>query len=76
MTGDGDRPFAHGDSLDETQMPPVPTWVTDSSSMSDAYALAKRAQGLERRPSDERLFLEHVSEVGKLLYWIRAVGVD
>jgi (p)ppGpp synthase/HD superfamily hydrolase len=36
--------------------------------LSDAFSLAARAHGSERRPSDGRLFLEHVTEVAGLLH--------
>jgi hypothetical protein len=36
--------------------------------LSDAFSLAAKAHGSERRPSDGRLFLEHVSEVAGLLH--------
>jgi hypothetical protein len=35
--------------------------------LSDAFALAATAHGIQRRPSDGRLFLEHVTEVAGLL---------
>jgi (p)ppGpp synthase/HD superfamily hydrolase len=36
--------------------------------LSDAFSLAIRAHGSDRRPSDGRLFLEHVTEVAGLLH--------
>ena len=39
-----------------------------SEYLRDAFDLAARAHGSERRPSDGRLFLEHVSEVAGLLH--------
>jgi (p)ppGpp synthase/HD superfamily hydrolase len=39
-----------------------------SGYLSDAFALAAKAHGSQRRPSDGRLFLEHVSEVAGLLH--------
>lgn len=46
----------------------TPQWVLASSYLSDAFSLAARAHGSERRPSDGRLFLEHVTEVAGLLH--------
>ncbi len=45
----------------------TPGWIRASSYLSDAFSLAARAHGSERRPSDGRLFLEHVTEVAGLL---------
>lgn len=45
----------------------TPEWILDSEYLSDAFHLAARAHSSERRPSDGRLFLEHVSEVAGLL---------
>jgi len=39
-----------------------------SEYLSDAFTVAAKAHGSERRPSDGRLFLEHVSEVAGLLH--------
>lgn len=47
---------------------PAPDWVSASPLLSDAFSLAARAHGSERRPSDGRLFLEHVTEVAGLLH--------
>lgn len=46
----------------------TPQWIMASSYLSDAFSLAARAHGSERRPSDGRLFLEHVTEVAGLLH--------
>lgn len=46
----------------------TPEWISASEYLSDAFYLAARAHGSERRPSDGRLFLEHVSEVAGLLH--------
>jgi hypothetical protein len=46
----------------------TPQWVLASSYLSDAFSLAARAHGSERRPTDGRLFLEHVTEVAGLLH--------
>ena len=44
-----------------------PEWISDSPLLGDAFALAMRAHRSDRRPSDGRLFLEHVTEVAGLL---------
>ena len=46
----------------------TPGWISASEYLTDAFYLAARAHGSERRPSDGRLFLEHVSEVAGLLH--------
>jgi HD domain len=46
----------------------TPEWISASEYLSDAFHLAARAHGSERRPSDGGLFLEHVSEVAGLLH--------
>jgi guanosine-3',5'-bis(diphosphate) 3'-pyrophosphohydrolase len=46
----------------------IPQWIMASCYLSDAFSLAARAHGSERRPSDGRLFLEHVTEVAGLLH--------
>ena len=48
-------------------MSAVPEWISSSRLLSKAFRLATRAHGAERRPSDGRLFLEHVAEVAGLL---------
>lgn len=50
------------------EIPGTPEWISASDYLSDAFHLAARAHGSERRPSDGRLFLEHVSEVAGLLH--------
>jgi guanosine-3',5'-bis(diphosphate) 3'-pyrophosphohydrolase len=50
------------------EIPGTPEWILDSECLTDAFHLAARAHGSERRPSDGRLFLEHVSEVAGLLH--------
>jgi guanosine-3',5'-bis(diphosphate) 3'-pyrophosphohydrolase len=45
----------------------LPQWVSATPLLRDAHALAERAHGQQRRPSDKRLFLEHVTEVAGLL---------
>lgn len=35
--------------------------------LAEAYSLAASAHGSQRRPTDRRLFLDHVAEVGRLL---------
>jgi (p)ppGpp synthase/HD superfamily hydrolase len=49
----------------------MPEWISASGYLSNAFYLAARAHGSERRPSDGRLFLEHVSEVAGLLHRLR-----
>jgi HD domain-containing protein len=44
-----------------------PDWVSASPLLSEAFALAASAHGVDRRPSDGRLFIEHVTEVAGLL---------
>jgi len=44
-----------------------PEWISSSSLLEGAFALAAKAHGSTRRPSDDRLFLEHVVEVANLL---------
>jgi hypothetical protein len=46
----------------------LPGWIADSSLLSRAYSLAERAHGSDRRPTDRRLFLEHVTEVATFLH--------
>ena len=45
-----------------------PAWIADSPLLSRAHALAERAHGWERRPTDGRLFLEHIIEVASYLH--------
>jgi (p)ppGpp synthase/HD superfamily hydrolase len=49
------------------RLPALPQWVSATPLLRKAYALAERAHGQQRRPSDNRLFLEHVTEVAGLL---------
>lgn len=44
-----------------------PEWVSESPLLTEAFSLAANAHGSDRRPSDGRLFLEHVTEVAGLL---------
>lgn len=53
---------------DRREISGTPEWISASEYLSDAFHLAARAHGSERRPSDGRLFLEHVSEVAGLLH--------
>jgi (p)ppGpp synthase/HD superfamily hydrolase len=46
----------------------LPPWIADSPPLSRAYSLAERAHGSSRRPTDNRLFLEHVTEVATFLH--------
>lgn len=60
-------------SIDSTDVaaPPrhaQPAWTGRSRVLLDAYALAVAAHGAQRRPSDDRYFVEHVVEVGELLH--------
>ena len=52
---------------DRREIPGTPEWTLASEYLSDAFSLAAKAHGSQRRPSDGRLFLEHVSEVAGLL---------
>jgi hypothetical protein len=45
-----------------------PSWLGDSVLLTEAYSVAVSAHGSRRRATDERLFLEHVVEVGCLLH--------
>lgn len=45
----------------------APDWVSASPLLDEAFSLAAGAHGADRRPSDGRLFLEHVTEVAELL---------
>jgi (p)ppGpp synthase/HD superfamily hydrolase len=47
--------------------PEPPDWVSASPLLDRAFSLAVSAHGSDRRPSDGRLFLEHVTEVAGLL---------
>lgn len=55
-------------SEDRREISGTPEWISASGLLSDAFSLAAKAHGSERRPSDGRLFLEHVSEVAGLLH--------
>ncbi|MGH2937723.1 MAG: HD domain-containing protein [Solirubrobacterales bacterium] len=44
-----------------------PRWIGGSLLLAEAYSLAASAHGSQRRPTDRRLFLDHVAEVGRLL---------
>ena len=46
----------------------APGWIVGSPLLADAYPLAAAAHGSQRRPTDGRLFLEHVVEVAELLH--------
>ncbi len=45
-----------------------PQWIGGSPILAKAYALAASAHGSQRRATDRRPFLDHVSEVGQLLH--------
>jgi (p)ppGpp synthase/HD superfamily hydrolase len=49
------------------QGPEPPSWVSASPFLNQAFLLAVSAHRSDRRPSDGRLFLEHVTEVAGLL---------
>jgi hypothetical protein len=53
--------------------PRPPKWIAKSPRLADAYSLADRAHGQQRRASPGRYFLEHVVEVADLL---RRAGFD
>jgi (p)ppGpp synthase/HD superfamily hydrolase len=53
---------------DRLEISGTPEWILASGYLSDAFSLAAKAHGSGRRPSDGRLFLEHVSEVAGLLH--------
>lgn len=42
-------------------------WISTSPPLEEAFSLAVAAHRSDRRPSDDRLFLEHVTEVAELL---------
>jgi (p)ppGpp synthase/HD superfamily hydrolase len=46
----------------------LPPWIADSPLLLRAHSLAKQAHGSDRRPTDDRLFLEHVTEVAAFLH--------
>ena len=48
-------------------MPVAPTWIADSALLERAYALAGVAHGAQRRPVDDRPFLDHATEVAGFL---------
>ncbi len=48
--------------------PEPPGWIEGSPLLRQAYALAESAHGSQRRASDGRPFLHHVTEVGTLLH--------
>lgn len=54
-------------------LPDPPAWIANSPLLACAYSLAELAHGSQRRASDGRLFLEHVTEVATLL---RGIGAD
>jgi HD domain len=45
-----------------------PAWVGDSPLLGRAYCLAESAHRHQRRPTDGRLFLDHVTEVATFLH--------
>jgi hypothetical protein len=53
-------------SVDEALLPPA--WIVDSPLLAHAYSLAESAHRSQRRPTDGRPFLDHVTEVATFLY--------
>jgi (p)ppGpp synthase/HD superfamily hydrolase len=53
---------------DRSEIAGVPEWISASPFLAKAFSLAEKAHGSTRRPSDGRLFLEHVTEVAGLLH--------
>ena len=47
---------------------PPPRWISESPLLARAYALAEAAHRGQRRPTDGRPFLDHVSEVATFLH--------
>lgn len=52
---------------DRGRAPRPPEWVSASPLLAEAFSLAASAHRADRRPSDGRFFLEHVTEVAGLL---------
>jgi HD domain len=69
LSASGSTQFAagRGDALE------LPEWVAASPLLGEAFSLAASAHQSDRRPSDGRLFIEHVTEVANLL---RRLGCD
>lgn len=53
---------------DRHEIAGTPEWVSVSPLLGRSFSLAAKAHGSSRRPSDGRLFLEHVTEVAGLLH--------
>ena len=60
--GPADGPVAGAEA------PPRPTWVSESVLLEQAYGIAAEAHRGQRRATDGRPFLEHVTEVAALLH--------
>ena len=45
-----------------------PAWIADSPLLAQAYSLAESAHRSQRRPTDGRPFLDHVTEVATFLH--------
>lgn len=45
----------------------APIWIAESALLARAYALARAAHGTQRRPVDDRPFLDHATEVAGFL---------
>jgi HD domain len=52
----------------ESESDTSPAWIGESSILASAYALAERAHRGQKRPSDGRPFLDHVTEVATFLH--------
>jgi len=45
----------------------APPWIAESALLEQAYAMARVAHGAQRRPVDDRPFLDHATEVAGFL---------
>ena len=62
----------------DARLPPAgprrpPTWIADSAVLAHAFSLAESAHRSQNRSNDGRPFLDHVTEVARLL---RSAGFD
>lgn len=57
-----------GDRVSQAPAPPPPEWIADSPLLAQAHTLAEAAHRDQRRATDGRPFLDHVSEVARLLH--------
>jgi (p)ppGpp synthase/HD superfamily hydrolase len=53
-------------SAEETRSPPA--WIAESPLLARAYSVAESAHRGQRRPTDRRPFLDHVTEVATFLH--------